>query len=84
MNMKIVFQGIGIYEWRVYMKYYHLSPTEYCGMQLIIPVWDTCFWHQSNQLNPNEKNTAWGISNKFSLIPEVMALHRISDFTSNN
>ena len=24
-----------------------LHPTEYCGMQLQIPVWDTCFWHRS-------------------------------------
>ena len=23
-----------------------IHPTAYCGMQLLIPAWDTCFWHQ--------------------------------------
>ena len=27
-------------------------PTGHCGMQLLIPAWDTCFWHRSPHLYP--------------------------------
>ena len=32
-----------------------LYPTEYYGMHLLIPAWETCFWHQSPRINHDSK-----------------------------
>ena len=36
-----------------------ISDTEYCGMQLLIPAWGTCFWHQSPHISRVPVNQPW-------------------------
>ena len=36
-----------------------LHPTVFCGMQLFIPAWDTCFWHQSPQIMSLFRHSQW-------------------------
>ena len=51
----------------------YLHPTENCGMQLLIPAWDTCFWHQSPQLTIDVRSRLYQVNNKVVLHNEVPA-----------
>ena len=42
-----------------------LLPIEYCGIQIIIPAWDTCFWRQSRRI------TRW--KERLSVIPHEIS-----------
>ena len=53
----------------------YLHPTEYCGMQLLIPAWDTSFWQQSPQMvqHQAENVTTETVANIMRHITKVLA-----------